>query len=104
LAWPPNLIWAMDHIKSYRKTDEQLEALLRESAYWAVRGQQGQTLGVARSLEAAVERAAVYAASGAVVVDLAKLPFANIILFADQIDRLRQVIMPERADLKVSSE
>jgi hypothetical protein len=93
----------MDHVQSYRVTDEQLEALLREPAYWAVRGQQGHTLGVSRTLEAAVERAAVYSASGAVVRDLARLPFADVIVLSDQIKRLRRAITPELASLNVPS-
>jgi len=82
----------MDTIQSNRRTDDQLEAILAEAAHWAINGQQGTILSFAGNLRNAIGRAASYAASGAVVVSLARLPTDNIVVSADQIVRLRKRI------------
>ena len=75
-----------------RRTDEQLEAILFETATWTVNGRNGQTLCTAPSLRRALERAADFAASGAVVVAVCRMPGDNVIVFEAQADRLRQLV------------
>jgi hypothetical protein len=76
---------------SYR-TDEQLDIMLCEVGNWVVNGRAGQVLCHAPSLRQAIERAMEYAASGAVVIALTRLPADNIVVFADQTNRLRKII------------
>jgi len=73
-------------------TDEQLAAILDETDDWAVNGPQGKVLGHAASLRLAMERAADYARSGAVVIAVCRLPSDNIVIFPAQIARLRKII------------
>ena len=74
-----------------RWTDEQLEAILFETADWIVAGRDGKALCATPSLRRALERAADFAASGAVVVALCRLPGDNIIVFEGQAERLRKL-------------
>src|SRR5471030_56801 len=74
------------------KTDEQLDSMLCEVSNWAVNGRAGEVLCHAPSLRQAIERATEYAASGAVVIALCRLPSDNIVIFADQTKRLRKII------------
>jgi hypothetical protein len=83
---------AMANFLSNRRSDEQLETLLFETGHWAVNGRQGQVLGYAANLHQAVDRAARFSASGAVVIAICRLPSDNIIVFSEQIDRLRRSI------------
>ena len=46
------------HHSSNLKTDEQLDAMLREAGHWTVTGRSGQTLCSAASLRSAIDRAA----------------------------------------------
>jgi len=73
-----------------RRTDEQLEALLFEAAEWTVNGHGGKALCATPSLRRALERAADFAATGAVVVALCRLPGDDIIVFEGQAERLRK--------------
>ena len=81
----------MDGNLSKRRSDEQLVAILRESGHWVVNGESGRVLCFAPSLIVAIDRAATFAASGAVVEQLARLPYDNIIVLPDQIRRLRKI-------------
>jgi hypothetical protein len=81
----------MDNASNCR-ADEQLEAILCETGNWVVNGQQGRPLCFAASLRRALDRSAVFAASGAVVVAICRLPSDNIIVFPGQIERLRNII------------
>ena len=74
------------------RSDEQLAAMLHDTSDWAVAGQRGQPLCSAASLGRAMERAVEYAASGAVVVAIRRLPSDDIIVFPEQIERLRKII------------
>ena len=74
------------------RTDDQLEAILTETGDWVVNGRQGRVLCLAASLGRALERAEAYAASGAVVIAITRLPADNIIVFAGQMERLRRRI------------
>jgi hypothetical protein len=76
---------------SYR-TDDQLDCILCEVGNWVVSGRAGQVLCHAPSLRQAIDRASEYAASGAVVIALCRLPSDNIVVFADQMSRLRKII------------
>ena len=77
---------------SNRRSDDQLAAMLHDTGDWAVAGRRGQPLCSAASLGRAIERAVEYAASGAVVVAICRLPSDDIIVFPDQIERLRKII------------
>jgi hypothetical protein len=77
---------------SSQRTDEQLDAILGDAGHWVINGRSGQTLGFAPSLRGALERAAGFRNSGAVVIALAQLPNDSIIVFTPQIDRLRKII------------
>jgi hypothetical protein len=81
----------MDNVMSNRRSDEQLEAILAETGLWVVNGHQGRALCFAASLQRAMERSAEFAASGAVVVAICRLPSDNIIVFPGQIERLRKL-------------
>jgi hypothetical protein len=78
--------------RSSRRTDEQLQAIMWETGHWAVSGQQGRVLCFAASLARAIDRAAEFAASDAIVIALRRLPSDDIIIFAGQIERLRMVL------------
>jgi hypothetical protein len=82
----------MDNVRSNWLTDEQLEAILNETGNWVVNGQSGQAFCVAASLRMAIGMAETYAASDAVVAAICQLPSDNIIVFAEQIERLRKSI------------
>ena len=82
----------MDNARSNRRTDEQLEAILNERSDWLVNGPTGGALCFGASLRVAIERAVTYAASDAVVLAICRLPFDNIVVSTDQIERLRRVI------------
>jgi hypothetical protein len=82
----------MARARSNSRTDDQLEAILTEPANWVVNGHQGRALHFAATLGRALDIAAEYTAEGAVVSSLARLPSDNIVVFADQIDRLRTVV------------
>jgi hypothetical protein len=85
----------MDNFLSNRRSDEQLEALLFETGHWAVNGRQGQVLCRTTSLRLAIDRAAEFSRSGAVVIAICRLPSDNIIIFSEQFDRLRRTIVRE---------
>jgi hypothetical protein len=78
--------------RSSLKTDEQLDLILYDTADWAVVGQGGRFLCFAASLRRALDRAAALAADGAVVTALSRLPFDNIIVYSDQMRRLRNMV------------
>jgi hypothetical protein len=74
-----------------RKSDEQLEAILFETAVWTVNGRNGWVMCTAPSLRRALDRAADFAASGAVIVAICRTPGDNIIVFETQAKRLRNL-------------
>jgi hypothetical protein len=82
----------MDNVWSNCRSDEQLEAILYETDYWVVNGQQGQVLGFAASLRQTIDRSTAYAGSDAVVAAICRLPSDNIIVSPAQIERLRKSI------------
>ena len=75
-----------------RRSDEQLEVVLNETSIWTVNGRQGRVLCVAPSFRRAIERTAAFAASGAIVTAVCRQPSDNIIVFCEQIARLRKII------------
>jgi 2-methylisocitrate lyase-like PEP mutase family enzyme len=83
----------MENQISNRRTDEQLGSLLYEADHWTVNGRQGQVLCSAASLHRAIDRAQQYAESGAVVTAICRQPSDNVIVFAEQMARLRRTIM-----------
>ena len=74
-----------------RWSDEQLEAILFETAIWTVNGRNGHVLCTVSSLRQALEKAANLAASGASVVALCRRPGDNIVVFEAQAERLRKL-------------
>jgi hypothetical protein len=87
-----------DCISPSNRTDEQLYQALCETADWTVNGRAGQVLCVAPSLRLAVDRAQDHAASGAIVVAICRLPQDNIVIFAEQLARLRRLIEEREAN------
>jgi hypothetical protein len=79
-------------VEPNRWTDEQLALIVDETGDWVVTGRQGKGLGHAASLRSALDRAADYALSGAVVIAVCRLPSDNIVVFPSQIARLRKFI------------
>ncbi len=73
-----------------RRSDEQLETILFETANWTVNGRNGRVLCTVTSLRQALERAANLAASGVAVVALCRMPADDIIVFEAQAERLRK--------------
>jgi hypothetical protein len=82
----------MDNVLPNRRSDEQLEVVLYETGHWVVNGRQGQVLCYAASLRQAIDRSTNFSASGAMVIAICRLPSDNIVIFSEQIDRLRQRI------------
>jgi hypothetical protein len=82
----------MEQVQSAGRTDEELEAILHDTADWAIVGQAGQVLSFAASLHRAVGRTEDLAISGAIVTALSRLPFDNIIVDAGQISSLRKML------------
>jgi sugar/nucleoside kinase (ribokinase family) len=74
------------------RTDNQLDAILDEAAHWVVNGRQGRSLCSAASLRRAIDRAHEYGVSGAVVIAICRMPADNIIVFSEQMERLRKSI------------
>jgi hypothetical protein len=70
------------------RSDQQLRTMLHETARWAVYGPNEQVLCCASSLGHAVDRSVEYAASGAIVTALCRLPAKDIIVDALQLERL----------------
>jgi hypothetical protein len=85
-------------LSSSHRTDEQLYLGLRETGDWTVNGRGGRVLCVAPSLRLAIDRARDYAASGAIVVALCRLPLDNVIIFAEQLTRLRTLLEERESD------
>jgi hypothetical protein len=75
-----------------RRSDEQLDLILFETATWTVNGRNGQVLCTAPSLRHALDRSTGFATSGAVVIALCRLPADNIIVFAAQAERMRKLL------------
>jgi len=82
----------MEKFLPNRRSDVELDAILCETGHWAVNGRQGQVLCYAASLRQAIDRAAKFSATGAVVIAICRLPSDNIVIFSEQIDRLRRSI------------
>lgn len=78
-------------MKANRRTDDELDAILREVGYWVINGQ-SQALSFAASLHSALDQARALSSSGAIVTGLARLPFDEIVVPPDQITRLRKLI------------
>jgi hypothetical protein len=94
---------AMENQTSNRRTDHQLDVILYEAGHWVVDGRQGQVLCSAASLRQAIERAEQYAADGAVVIAICRLPLDNIVVFAEQMDRLRRDITVREMGSRVAA-
>jgi len=71
------------------RSDEQLEAILFETAAWTVNGRNGQVLCTVSSLRQALDKAADFAASGAGAVAFCRMT-GDILLFEAQAERLRK--------------
>jgi hypothetical protein len=81
----------MENIPS-RQTDEQLEAILAETGHWVVYGIRGEVLFTAATFRRALDKSAQLSASGTIVIAICRLPSDNIIVFPEQIERMRKII------------
>ena len=75
-----------------RQTDEQLEAILAETGHWVVYGKRGEVLFTAPTLRRALDKSAQLSASGVAVIAICRLPSDNIVVFSEQIERMRKII------------
>jgi hypothetical protein len=81
-----------DNESSSYRTDEQLQAILHDTANWVIHGRAGFALGHAASLHEALGKSSKVAQSGATLAAITRLPSDNIIIFPAQIDRLRKIV------------
>ena len=73
-----------------RRSDAQLEVILFETATWTINGRNGQILCTTLNLRRALDRAADFAASGAVAA-ICRKTGDDIIVFEAQAERLRKL-------------
>jgi hypothetical protein len=76
---------------SYR-TDDHLQSILHETANWVIHGRGGIPLGQAASLHGALQKFTEFAQSGATILAISRLPGDSIIIFGEQVDRLRKIV------------
>jgi hypothetical protein len=81
----------VEKMRANRKSDEQLDVILRETNLWIVNGD-GEVLAFAPSLGVAIDRATAFVRSGAVVTNLARLPRNDIVVPFDQVLRLSKIV------------
>ena len=74
-----------------RRSDEQLEAILFETATWTINGRNGQVLRTVSSLRQALDKAADFAASDSIVGAICRTQGDSILVFAGQAERLRKL-------------
>jgi hypothetical protein len=89
----------MNNVGSLRRTDGELEWLLAETHDWEILGRNGTVLGRAASLAHASERAGRLSVSGARIAALSRLPTHDIIVFQEQINRVRESAAGNRTHL-----
>ena len=77
---------------SYR-TDEKLDAILEETAEWAIHVRRGRILCFASSLRDALDKSAAHAGSGITVEVLTRRPSDDIVVHAAQITRMQRHIV-----------
>ena len=82
----------MNQSEPITKTDEELGRVLYDTTDWMVIGQRGCLLCFAANLRSALDRADKFTAAGVSVSAISRAPFGNIIIPADQAQRLRNVI------------
>jgi hypothetical protein len=80
----------MNNVGSLRRTDDKLEWMLTETHDWEILGRNGVVLGRAANLAHAIERARQFAGSGAKLAALSRLPTHDVIVFQEQINRVRE--------------
>ena len=71
------------------RSDEQLDTILFETAIWTINSPGGLVLGNAPSLRQALDRAASFITSGAVVVAICRMPADYSTVFPPLIRRLQ---------------
>jgi hypothetical protein len=84
----------MVDMKSSRRSDEQLESILYETANWTVNGVCGVILCEVVSLRVAIEKAAQFAAMGREVVALTRGHPSEIVVLPDQV-RILTILLAE---------
>jgi hypothetical protein len=80
---------------SVYRTDDELRDVLDEAATWVVQGHGDRVFGVGGSLRRAIDRAAGFARSGAVVVSVSRAPPNRIFISHNQIIRIIELIRAE---------
>jgi hypothetical protein len=75
-----------------RRSDEQLETILYETANWTVNGVRGAVLCEVASLGLAIETAAEFAFRGREVVAVVRRPPPEVIVFSGQLRKLTNLL------------
>ena len=75
-------------ISSARRSDDQLVAIIDQTADWTVNGRAGCILGASRSLRDALRTAFEYEAAGLHVFAICQQPGDTIIIFREQMGRI----------------
>jgi hypothetical protein len=78
----------METKEPIHRADDELRDMFDDPGTWVVNGHNQQVFGVGSTLRHALDRAARYARSGAVVVGVARVPPNRIFVFHDQVVRL----------------
>jgi hypothetical protein len=86
----------MDNLRPTYRGDEQLWAMLDETADWIVSDADGSILSHVASLRDALSKAEEHTAAEEVVRSVARLAPTAIIVFAAQIDRVATLIDERR--------
>ena len=81
-----------DNLGPTHRTDEQLEVVLHETGHWIVNGRRGSVLCSRMSLNQALESAVAYEILGTTVTSVCRSPEDDIVLFPDQIRRVRKAM------------
>jgi hypothetical protein len=74
------------------RTDDQLMAMLDETAPWTVNGPSGEVIVMAGSLREAIGIALTMDAAGKRVIGVARRPEDSVIVFYGQLERLAQTL------------
>jgi hypothetical protein len=86
----------MENREPIRQTDDQLSKVLDEPGTWIIHGS-NHILGVATTLQRALDKTDTFARSGAIVVAVARPPPHRLFVFGDQIARLAKALLEREA-------
>ena len=86
----------MDNHRATYRSDEQLLALLHETADWFVTTENGEIIRAVASLRDAIEKVEEYVAAGHSIRAVSRHSPSSLIVFNSQIDRLVDLIEDQR--------